>query len=229
VATPTDSGQLAPAAERVAEVLEVQPPAKGESSFTVTLLADAGYSSANDAVVRGCGAPPPHRVACEKLGLAPVFPVTRTVNPHGDHFDRSAFIHDGDKDRMICPAGKELKPLPKPSDGAIVYKAKRTDCAACLLKPRCTTAKRRNVSRLLNEDALDRVTARLATDPGLMHQRAQSVEPAFATIKRWMHGGRFLLRGKSKATTEITLISLAFNLKRLANIHGTPRLLQALA
>ena len=41
--------------------------------------------------------------------------------------------------------------------------------------------------------------------------------------------GRFLLRGKAKATTELKLLALAFNLKRLATIHGGKRLLEAIA
>lgn len=214
VATPTDTGQLAPGATRVAAVLEVQPSAAGPA---VTILADAGYSSANDAV------------ACERLGLAPVFPVTRTVNPHGRYFNRMDFAYDTDKDRMICPAGKALKPRPKPQDGAIAYKARKAECGACNLKPRCTTARARTVHRLINEAALDRVGARLAADPGCMAQRAQSVEPAFATLKRWMHGGRFLLRGRAKATTEIKLAALAFSLKRLANLHSAQTLIRAFA
>ena len=202
VANPSDSGQLAPGAGRVAEVLQVAAPGdSGEPA--VTLLADAGYSSAQDAVT------------CEKLGLAPVFPVTPTVNPHGDFLDRTAFRYDAETDRLICRAGKELKPQSTPQDGAIVYTAKRTDCRACLLKPQCTKAAARHVTRLIDEAALERVSTRLAATPELMNKRAQSVEPAFATLKRWMYGGRFLLRGKSKATTELKRLTLVFNLKRL--------------
>jgi hypothetical protein len=36
-----------------------------------------------------------------------------------------------------------------------------------------------------------------------MAQRALSVEPAFATFKRPMHGGEFLLEGNARAITEI--------------------------
>ena len=174
VATPTDTGQLAPGAARVAEVLEVRPTAGSTEELAITLLADAGYSSAKDAL------------ACERLGLAPVFPVTRTVNPHGDFFDRTAFRWDPDKDRLICPAGKDLKPNPTPDRGAVVYTAKKTDCRVCPLKPRCTKAAARHVTRLLDEAALERVSARLKAAPDLMDKRAQSVEPAFATLKRWM-------------------------------------------
>ena len=102
------------------------------------------------------------------------------------------------------------------------------------MKQQCTKAPARHVTRLLHEDALERVSARLKAEPELMDKRAQSVEPAFATLERWMpmlgkRSGRFLLRGKAKATTELELVTLAFNLERLATIHGTARLLQALA
>lgn len=62
-----------------------------------------------------------------------------------------------------------------------------------------------------------------------MAQRAQSVELAFAILKRWMHGGRFLLRGKAKATTEITLAARAFSLKGFASIHSAQTLICAFA
>lgn len=181
------------------------------------LVADAGYSSANDAI------------ACEKLGFIPVFPVLRTVNPHGQYFNRTDFKYDAERDRMICPAGKELKPLPKPQDGAIAYTARKADCGACELKSRCTKARQRTVLRLINEPALDRVAERLKAAPDLMAKRAQSVEPAFGTLKRWLHGGRFLLRGRDKARTELGLLALAFNLNRLTNLHGATRMQEALA
>ena len=185
VGNPSDSGQLAPGAARVAAVLQVAPPEDGGEAM-IKLLADAGYSSAKDATVRGCGDPAPHSVACEKLGLAPVFPVTRTVNPHGAFFDRTAFAYAAANDRLICPAGKALKPQSTPHDGAVVYAASKADCRVCPKKPHCTSAARRRVTRLIHEDALERVGARLKAEPELMDKRAQSVEPAFATLKRWM-------------------------------------------
>jgi hypothetical protein len=54
----------------------------------------------------------------------------RTVNPHGQFFNRTDFTHDAERDLMVCPAGKELKPLPKPEDGAIRYKARKRPIAA---------------------------------------------------------------------------------------------------
>ena len=86
-----------------------------------------------------------------------------------------------------------------------------------------------DILRLINEPALDRVAERLKAAPELMAKRAQSVEPAFGTLKRWLHGGRFLLRGRDKARTELGLLALAFNLNRLTNLHGATRMQEALA
>ena len=128
---PTATAEPAPAA--------IEPPT---ATSPVMLVADAGYSSANDAI------------ACEKLGFIPVFPVLRTVNPHGQYFNRTDFKYDAERDRMICPAGKELKPLPKPQDGAIAYTARKADCGACELKSRCTKARQRTVLRVKRHSEL---------------------------------------------------------------------------
>jgi hypothetical protein len=41
--------------------------------------------------------------------------------------------------------------------------------------------------------------------------------------------GRILLRGRLKVKTEFSLVTLAFNLKRVANLHGTAGLQEGLA
>lgn len=45
--------------------------------------------------------------------------------------------------------------------------------------------------------------------------RKQTVEPVFGTIKQWMGFRQFLLRGHAKVTAEWTLVTLAYNVKRL--------------
>jgi hypothetical protein len=48
-------------------------------------------------------------------------------------------------------------------------------------------------------------------------------------MKRWMDQGYFLMRGKQKVTTEMSLTVLAYNLKRVLNLLGTQRLIAALS
>lgn len=61
---------------------------------------------------------------------------------------------------------------------------------------------------------------RLATRAGrkLYAQRKQTIEPVFGIIKAAMGFRRFSLRGLAKVRTEWTLVTLAYNLKRLFHI-----------
>ncbi len=61
---------------------------------------------------------------------------------------------------------------------------------------------------------------RLSTSEGkaLYALRKQTVEPVFGIIKEAIGFRRFLLRGKAKAGLEWTLVSIAYNLKRLFNL-----------
>jgi hypothetical protein len=82
----------------------------------------------------------------------------------------------------------------------------------------------------------DSIALRLKAAPDLLAKRTRSVEPAFGTLERWLpilpfetRGGRFLLSGRGKARTELGLLTLAFNLDCLTNLHGAAKLQAALA
>jgi transposase len=64
---------------------------------------------------------------------------------------------------------------------------------------------------------------RLATKAGrsLYRQRKQTIEPVFGIIKAALGFRRFSLRGLVKVSTEWTLVTLAYNLKRLFHL-GAP-------
>jgi len=51
----------------------------------------------------------------------------------------------------------------------------------------------------------------------------------FGTIKRWMDQGYFLMRGKKKVSTEMSLTVLAYNLRRVINLLGVKALIEVLA
>lgn len=95
------------------------------------------------------------------------------------------------------------------------------DCSGCGLKPRCTQAEVRWVSRHQHEDALERMSARVTADPGLMRQRRCSVEHPFGTMKRMMLG-RFLTRGLPATRTEMALSVMAYNMIRSINLRARP-------
>ncbi len=65
--------------------------------------------------------------------------------------------------------------------------------------------------------------------PDIMHLRQSTVEHPFANLKYRIFGlPRFLLRGLTGARTEISLATLAYNLKRMTNILGARQLSTAL-
>ncbi len=65
--------------------------------------------------------------------------------------------------------------------------------------------------------------------PALGTRRKAIVEHPFGTMKRGMDQGYFLLRGLGKVRAEFSLTVLAYNLKRVINIVGVPRMVAALA
>lgn len=172
----------------------------------LTVVADTGYSNGNGAA------------ACEADSIIACVPVRPAFNNRGegDQFERSEFRYDADQDQYICPAGRLLVRRGGVNRSAYTYRSR--DCSECDLKPRCTQADVRWISRHQHEDALERMNARVAADPTLMRQRRCSVEHPFGTIKRMM-SGRFLTRGLQGTQTEMALSVLAYNMIRSINLR----------
>ena len=64
-------------------------------------------------------------------------------------------------------------------------------------------------------------------EPGKFKLRKQLAEHPFGTIKRWMGYTHFLLKGLEKVRTEWSLITLAYNLKRVLNLVTVQKLIAA--
>jgi transposase len=185
---------------------------------SLNIVADAGYSNGEQAG------------RCEEAGMLPHVPATRNVNNQGDGnlFDRTEFTWQPETDSYLCPAGKMVrrKQLHR-KDRAVLYQAQASDCGSCSLKPRCTNAPQRMLSRHMDEDALNRM--HLRATPEAMKLRRCTVEHPFATLKYCIFGHpRLLLRGIRGAQTEMGLATMAYNLKRMVNILGALKLTQKL-
>jgi transposase len=200
---------LKPMAEAAKEALEID-------SFNV--VADAGYSNGEQAAY------------CEAAGMLPHVPVMRTVNNQGGGtlFGRTDFHYEPDTDSYTCPGDKKLlRKHTNHKDRYTMYKASSTDCGACSLKARCTQALRRGLARHLYEEALNRMQERVTSEA--MKLRRSTVEHPFATIKYRIFGHpRLIMRGLSGAKVEISLATMAYNLKRITNVLGAAKLTEAL-
>jgi transposase len=156
--------------------------------------------------------------------------VDREITPHVPVWDRSArsdgtfsradFVFDQQRNVYICPGGAELTSSGNVDQGHIVYyRASKNDCSTCSLKPKCTTAVVRKVTRDVHEDIRDHVRA-LATTESFQQSRHErkKVEMRFAHMKRILKLDRLRLRGLSGARDEVLLTATAQNLRRLAKL-----------
>lgn len=206
-----DMGLLKQTAEPAREILGVE---------TIDVVADRGYFKTEDIE------------ACEQAGLTPHVPrPQRGPAVANGFFRKDEFRYEAERDAYICPAGHELKPIRRGwlRDMQKVDYANAEACRDCPLRPRCTNADYRAVSRLENEDALDRMAARLRQRPDILARRQEIVEHPFGTIKQWMNQGAFLTRGLEKVRGEFSLTALAYNMRRALNILGVEKLVDAIA
>jgi len=101
----------------------------------------------------------------DNKGIEPHIPVFEKGIRDDGTFSRDDFNYDPGEDRYICPAGKELKRYHQagraakakpPNDGLYRYRARKTDCEMCPLKPRCCAGQpMRKVLRSVHEEARD--------------------------------------------------------------------------
>jgi len=205
-----DQRSLLPMASGAKEALKAQ---------TLNVVADAGYSNGQQAR------------QCEEAGIEPHVPVQRSENNRdgGIYFDRSAFAYDEHSDSYRCPAGEVLRRKSiATADRLVLYTTGA--CGGCALKPQCTGAKQRWVSRHFEEAALERMHRRLQANPQVMALRRETAEHPFANLKyRILGNGRFLRRGLAGAGAELALAVLAYNFRRALNLLGSAQMRRRLA
>lgn len=207
----TDVDQLSEIAIEAKEALGVVDEVK--------VVADMGYY--NGAEIK----------ACEKEGIEPYIskPLT-SANTKLGLFGKEKFIYDPEKDCYWCPAGEELTYRSDSIErGRHIRYYATGACGSCEIKAMCTRAKRgRRITRWVDEHILERMAERVKANPDLMDQRKRIVEHPFGTIKFWNNQGCFLMRGLEKVRTEMSLSALAYNIKRVINILGVQRMIEAL-
>jgi hypothetical protein len=144
-------------------------------------------------------------------------------------FRKDEFRYDPGREAYVCPAEQLLTPIRRGwlRDLAKIDYGNPKACRACPLRARCTNDVR-SVSRLENEDALDRMAERLKARPQILNRRREIVEHPFGSIKQWMYQGAFLMRGLDNVRGEFSLTALAYNLRRALNVLGVGPMMGAL-
>lgn len=225
VSNEKDTGQLAPVALEVKQVLQ-------GDGFTV--LADKGYCQGRSLDT------------CHQNGIETcVAPLEYAPAADADKYRKEDFVYNAGDDTYTCPNGKTLTPngstytRKSPKTGEVQYTFKRYSianktCQACPLKEKCLTKNeleyrhKRHIDRNEFDHAIERNARFVASNKELYRRRQAIVEHPFGTIKRSWGYTYTLLKGKEKVGGEFALIATCYNLRRLVSILGTKDLVKAL-
>ena len=192
----------------------VTPGARGQDDESNTraasldVVADRGYFNSEEIL------------ACERAGITVTLPKPMTSSAKADgRFGKQDFRYVPEDDVYICPAGERLKyRYTREEHGLAIRRYWTNACHTCALKPQCTPAPQRRVSRWEHESILEVVQRRLDEHPEKMRQRRETVEHPFGTIKARMGATHFLMRTLPRVAGEMALHVLAYNLTRVMNI-----------
>jgi transposase len=183
------------------------------------VVADRGYFKGEEVM------------ACDQDNITTYLPrpLTSTSTKKG-LFNKRDFIYHAEDDEYECPAGDRLIwRFAREEHGQLLHKYWSSNCPKCSMKARCTTGKNRRVARWEHEHVVEALDARLEREPERMRVRRSTAEHPFGTLKCWMGYTHFLTKTVPKVSTEMSLHVLAYNMKRMINILGTRRLIEAIA
>ena len=182
------------------------------------VVADRGYFSGEEIL------------ACDEAGITVTLPKPLTSgNKAKGRFVKQDFRYVAEEDAYICPAGERLVYHYTNQEKGLTLRRYWTNaCQTCAIKDQCTTGKERRITRWEHEHVLEAVQQRLDEHPEKMHQRRETVEHPFGTIKSWMGSTHFQTKTLKRVGAEMALHVLAYNLKRVMNIMGVAPLIAAM-
>jgi hypothetical protein len=133
------------------------------------------------------------------------------------------FVYDAEDDTYKCPANQVLH-----TNGHICKKRKHRvkryytkACNECLLREKCTKNKKgRFIERSIYQEALEENERRVNQNPEYYRLRQQITEHQFGTLKRQWGFTFTLLKGKENVLTEVNLMMMCYNLRRIMSILG---------
>jgi len=221
----TDRSQLASMATKARAVLQdttdkatEEAAAGGEAEEALTVVADAGYYKGEEIV------------ECYEAGITALVPKTNTSGSKAKgRFSKADFRYDAKANEYICPAGERLTyRYDSEEKGKTLYVYWTSRCSDCPLKADCTTGKERRIKRWEKEHLLEAAAAELKKQPEAMRRRKAIVEHPYATIKHCMGATHFVMKRLPNVRAEMSLHVLAYNLRRVINIIGVPKLIAEL-
>ena len=166
---------------------------------------------------------------CHEMGIETHVAIPAPAsNAPNKKYNVSEFIYNVEEDTYTCPAKAILTSngnwYKKRSYRVKQYKTKF--CKECKVRSECTKAKtQRIIERHEYAEALERNKKALEKNPEIYHQRQAIVEHPFGTMKRqWGFDHIMTKKTMKRASSDVGLIFIAYNMRRLINIIGITNL-----
>jgi transposase len=167
---------------------------------------------------------------CQEHHITPYVPKADTsANTAQGLFGKSRFTYDPQKDVYVCPAGSTLTyRFSTDEKGRQLRYYRTSECKRCALRKQCTRNKdNRTITREEDEALMEAMALRVKANPQIMKLRKQLCEHPFGTLKRCLGYTHFLLKGLVKVRAEWSLMTLAYNFKRLLKLVSFEKLMAA--
>ncbi len=162
-----------------------------------------------------------HIDTCTKNGITTYSSPKAHSSMNNGLFDMQIFDYDAVKDFYLCPAGKIMK------GNSMIYKKRNhrvkryttKSCEGCELRSQCTTNKRgRIIERSVYQEAIESNKKRVDENPEYYKLRQQITEHQFGTLKRQWGFTFTLMKGKENVLSEVNLMMMVYNLRRLMSL-----------
>jgi transposase len=199
--TVNDTHALSPMALDAKELLQLK---------TMNVLTDKGYTTGK------------HIDICTKNNIITFSSPKAHSSQKNGLFDMQIFEYNKQDDFYTCPANKKLV-----TNGTVYNKANhkvkhyknREACKSCELTSQCTANKNgRFIERSIYQEALENNQQRVNSNPNYYRLRQQITEHQFGTLKRQWGFTFTLMKGKNNVLSEVNLMMICYNLKRLMSI-----------
>ncbi len=173
-------------------------------------LTDKGYTTAK------------HLEKCTDNGITPFSSPKVHSSQHNGLYPIIDSRYDPEQDTYTCPDGRILT-----TNGNVYHKAghkakhykNRKACETCPVRYMCTRNKNgRFIERSIYQEALEENQKRIEQNPDYYRSRQQITEQQFGTLKRQWGFTHTLMRGKKNVLSEVNLIMICYNLKRLMSV-----------
>jgi transposase len=189
-----------------------------------TILYDKGYHTGSELKTA-------QDLGIETIVAIPEAPSTSQAPNHD--YNSENFIYDKEADTYTCPEGITLrtngmwhKEKNSPTN-IIIFKQYRTPaCKTCKTHSQCTRSKNgRLIHRTTFTDYYERNRKNFEEKERLYKRRQAIVEHPYGTLKRqWGFNYILTKKGMERASSDVGLMLIAYNLRRIVNILTPDRL-----